>query len=75
MPPPERILASLRGEYRTLAKIAIAAGWTLSQSHGGHPKITSPTGQSMPLPSTSKNGGLLMRIKADMRRAGLEVPR
>lgn len=72
-PKPRVILDSLGKDYRPLAKAAVAAGWTISISRGGHPKLTSPSGQIVPLPSSSNGANLHKAIRAKLRKMGVEA--
>lgn len=72
-PRPQVLLDSLGKDYRPLAKAAVAAGWNISISRGGHAKLTAPDGRIVPLPGTSHGRNLYRSIRAKLRKMGVEV--
>lgn len=64
-------LVKLGKDWRLLVRHAQKAGWTLERG-GKHPKLRSPTGQVIPLPSTPAAGKRgLANKRAELRRAGV----
>lgn len=74
-PSPETIIAGLPKDYRSVARAALEAGWTVTKSGGGHAKLRSPDGQTtMPLPGSGKVAlNLYKSITSTLRKAGLDV--
>lgn len=71
-PPRTQVLVdSLGKDYRPLAQAALRAGWTITISRGGHPKLRSPAGQIVPLPSSSTKRNLYRSIRAKLRKLGV----
>jgi hypothetical protein len=70
---PRRMVAR---EYRPLVDKALEAGWTLTISGRGHPKLTNPDGTySTPVPATSggRHKGLPKAIRLRLRAHGVDV--
>lgn len=49
------------------------AGWTVCKTKKAHWKVTSPSGESVVLPSTPSEYRSMRNTRALLRRAGLEV--
>lgn len=61
-------------DYRRLVRAAEDAGWTLSLTGKGHPKLTSPDGSyATPIPSSSGARALHKSITLRLRSHGVDV--
>ena len=58
-------------DYRAMVAIAEASGWTLKP--GRHPKLESPDGHCISIPTTSGAPELVKAIRTQLRRKGLDV--
>lgn len=59
---------------RQIAEKAIAQGWTVDLTNGGHLRFVSPAGSKVFAPSTPRGGRRsTANTKADLKRAGLEL--
>lgn len=62
-------------ELRPLVRAAIAAGWTVTKTGGGHLRFRSPTGALVFAPSTPSDHRSVKNTAAELRRHGLDLPR
>lgn len=69
-----RIRNKIPKDYRPLVAAAEASGWVLKQGRGGHPKLVAPDGYATPVPTSSKNSGLLATIRKRLIERGVRLP-
>jgi hypothetical protein len=60
-------------DYRTLAKRARNAGWSITQTGSGHLAWKSPAGRTVYCPSTPSDRRSLLNVVGKLRRAGLNT--
>lgn len=62
-----------RKEFQALIKIVVKHGWKVEPTKNGHYRWTAPSGSFFFSSSTSSDKRALERVKADLRRLGLDV--
>lgn len=62
-------------ELRVIVDIAIAQGWAFEHRRNNHLVLISPTGEKVFTSSTPSDWRALMKIKAQLRRMGVNIPR
>lgn len=60
---------------KRLKRLAREAGWTVEQTRNGHLRWTSPSGARVTSAGTGSDSRGVLNLVADLRRAGLDVPR
>lgn len=69
------IIQTIPKEYRPMVKAALGAGWTLTRTRQGHPKLTNPDGSyATPIPTAYKSGGLHKRIRRELQKREVTTP-
>lgn len=61
-----------RSEYGPLIEAALAAGWTLERTGGGHLRLRSPEGASVVFPSSPSDWRGARNLRSTLRRYGLD---
>jgi len=60
-------------EFRPLVEAAVAQGWTVTPTKGGHLKFQSPKGDVVFAAGTPSDWRAMKNVRAHLRRAGLAV--
>jgi predicted RNA binding protein YcfA (HicA-like mRNA interferase family) len=71
-----RVLAQIKcKELKPIVRLAIDQGWQVSITGGNHLVFRSPAGASVYTAGTPSKarGRYLLNVRADLRRAGLDV--
>ena len=62
------------GPFRSLARAARRAGWTITSTGSGHTRWRSPSGQVVIVAATPGRWRSIRNTRADLKRAGLSQP-
>lgn len=70
-------LKALRGgnrDFRDLAQLALAQGWEINKTNGGHLRWKAPAGALIFSASTPSDRRAVANLRSQLRRAGLTLP-
>lgn len=62
----------MRGQERRLGILAVRAGWSVTMGSGGHIHWRNPEGHLVVVTSATPKHDSVKKIRADLRRNGLE---
>lgn len=61
-------------DHRQIVEHAVAAGWTLTRTRGGHLRLRSTTGAIVVFGASPSCHRSVLNLRADLRRNGLATP-